>query len=411
MTGNEAPWRSDLVGKMKILCVLGKYAYGDPARGVSPEYAAMLPALARLGHEVIHFESWQRSRYPDYKALNRELLGTVKAQMPSMMLVVQMNYEVWLETLTAIRALETVTTVCWNTDDSWKYREVSRFVGPYYDVMATTYESRISDYHRDGLYNVLPTQWAARQDALCQPLPAEKCLYPVSFVGYAHGNRRHMIDSVRRAGIEVACFGHGWGNGPVATGELERIVRESVVSLGFTNSKGENQVKARTFEVPGAGGFLLTERAAGIEKYYRSGKEIAVFSGKKELISQIRYYLTHPEERDAMAWAGYRRTCREHTYDSRMRELLAKSELLCQDRESETLPSGSAALDDAFRKCRVTLPLKVTRYLLVSLCRMIWGKKRGPRAARRLLFEFSWRFLGSRTFSAAGLPGRLFPEQ
>ena len=37
-----------------------------------------------------------------------------------------------------------------------------------------------------------------------------------------------------------------------------------------------------------------------------------------------------------------------------------------------------------------------------------WGRRRGRRAARRVLFELSWRLAGERTYTSRGCPGRLF---
>jgi spore maturation protein CgeB len=46
--------------------------------------------------------------------------------------------------------------------------------------------------------------------------------------------------------------------------------------------------------------------------------------------------------------------------------------------------------------------------LLAAPLRLVWGPRRGRRAARRLLFELSWRIAGARTYGAAGWPGRMF---
>src|SRR5205807_8777796 len=99
--------------------------------------------------------------------------------------------------------------------------------------------------------------------------------------------------------------------------------RSSVISLNFANSRGDKQIKARTFEVPGAGGFLLTEDAPGLERFYRIGEEIDSFADVDELEAKIRYYLADPRRRDAVAVRGFERTRDEHTYDSRMREIFA----------------------------------------------------------------------------------------
>src|SRR5690606_40857 len=63
----------------------------------------------------------------------------------------------------------------------------------------------------------------------------------------------------------------------------------------------------------------------------------------------------------------------------------------------------------ALAAAHATGPLhKFLRAVLVAPCRVLFGPRRGPRAARRLLYEISWRFAGERTYSARGLPGRLF---
>ena len=79
---------------------------------------------------------------------------------------------------------------------------------------------------------------------------------------------------------------------------------QSVISLNFANARGDNQIKARTFEVPGAGGFLLSEAAVGIEGIYSVDQEIAVFRDEQELAEKIRHFLSHPAERDAITALG-----------------------------------------------------------------------------------------------------------
>lgn len=392
---------------MKVLCVFGEHQYGDPSRGLGTEYAAVIPALRNLGHQVQHFESWNRSLYRDLAELNERLLAEVESFRPDVLLSVHMAYELWLETLETIRARGDVATISWATDDSWKYREVSRFVGHVYHAMTTTYDYVVPRYHEDGIREVLLTQWAVSSEWLAEPLPASQCRYPVSFVGAVHGDRRQRVEKLRDAGIEVACFGHGWPNGPVKMEAIPRIMRESVISLNFTNARGENQIKARTFEVPGAGGFLLTGHAPGIERFYRPGKEIAVFENIKTLTKLTRHYLAHPDERDAMARSAFERTRREHTYEHRM-SLVLDFALAAKARFIPA--SQSRSFERAKTAHRLTLPLLLLRTALVWGGSIALGPDRGPRAARRLLFELSWRLAGRHTFTAAGWPGRLFPH-
>lgn len=393
---------------MKILCCFGKHQYGDPARGLSLEYAAFLPALARLGHEVRHFDSWDRRGHATLAGLNRALLDAVDDFRPDVLFSVHMEYELWLETLMAIRARGDVAMISWAADDSWKFAQVSRFVGTAYHAMATTYDYRVADYRRAGIGNVFVTQWAAASDTLRPPRPAGECRYRVSFVGAAHGARRAWIAELASRGIDVACFGHGWPAGSVDAGEIGKVMQDSGISLNFPNSRGRDQIKARTFEVPGAGGFLLTGHVDGLDRYYDPGYEIATFRDIAELAGKIHHYIEHPAERDAIAKAGHERTRNEHTYERRLAPLLDFA-VAALRRAKPPLPAPP--FDEFARRHRLNLPLKLLRAVLVGIGSTAFGRERGRRAARRLVFELSWRLAGRRAFTAGGWPGRMFPHE
>lgn len=394
---------------MKILCLFSKYQYGRPELGVGIEYAALIPALERLGHQVIHFETWHKAEHHDFLDLNLKLLDLVEREKPEVIFAVQVHYEVWTEVLDLLRARGDTVVINWTTDDSWKYIQFSRFIAPHYHAISTTYPDKVEQYHRDGHFNVFLTQWAASAETLRPPLPSAECQYAVSFVGAAHGDRQARVAQLAQQGIHVDCFGHGWPNGPVNAEDIPDIMRRSVISLNFSNSMGANQIKARTFEVPGAGGFLLTEVSPGLERYYIPGREMDVFTTVDDLAQKIRHYLSHPQERDVVANAGYERTAAEHTYDARLRELLAFS---FKQFQKSSHPEKVVKNVEMLRKMHHRGPLLgVVRTLSLLGAKRIWGSEKGPRAARRLAFELSWRLARDRTFSAAGLPGRLFYEE
>jgi spore maturation protein CgeB len=121
---------------MRVLCVFGQYQYGDKNRGISTEYAAFIPTLEKLGHEVTHFESWDVSPYGEYTNLNKELLAKVITVQPDVMLTVQLHYEIWIETIEIISSMKNIATISWTSDDSWKYKEVSKFIGTAYNAIS-----------------------------------------------------------------------------------------------------------------------------------------------------------------------------------------------------------------------------------------------------------------------------------
>jgi spore maturation protein CgeB len=91
-----------------------------------------------------------------------------------------------------------------------------------------------------------------------------------------------------------------------------------------SNSIGQQyaeQIKARNFEIPGCGGFLLTGRTDNLEDYYDIINEVSCFEDADGLIDKVRYYLQHENERAAIAQAGYQRTLCEHTYVNRFKKI------------------------------------------------------------------------------------------
>lgn len=392
---------------MKVLCVFGRHQYGDQGRGEGTEYCAFIPALRALGHEVIHFDSWARAKN-DYAALNRDLLETVERERPRVVLIVHLLFEIWTETLDILRNRGDVATVSWSTDDSWKYRKFSRFVGPHYHAMTTTYPYIVPRYKSDGMTNVLLTQWAASDDALIAPIPARSCEYQVSFVGAAHGDRLRWVQELEQAGIPVKCFGYGWPSGSVAATSISHVMNKSIISLNFANSSGENQIKARVFEVCGAGGFLLTETALGLENFYDIGGEIDTFRDMNEAVQKIRQYLEDEDLRDSMAQKAFERTRQAHTYIRRMEEVL---DFACRSKamtKEETI-SVETIWVDILKRHELTTILRLIRWLLTRPLALLLGQEKARRVARRLVYEISWRISGRHTFSASGLPGRMFP--
>jgi len=139
---------------MRILCVFGAHQYGDATRGASLEASCFIPALREEGHEVSLFDSWIRGRYATLAELNGALLDAVVALRPDLLLSVVRDVELWSETLGAIRA-RGVRTLSWATDDTWKWRQVSRFILHDYDGMITTHEGALEDYRQHGARHVL----------------------------------------------------------------------------------------------------------------------------------------------------------------------------------------------------------------------------------------------------------------
>lgn len=395
---------------MKILCVLSRYAYGKPERGENYDYVHFLPAFERLGHEVRLFDSGNRTLHHDFADLNVALVSQVANWRPDVIFCVLMHYEIWSETLDLIRGDSPAVVLNWGTDDSWKFRQASRFFAKHVDLHITTDDTVAKDAASKGFENIVLSQWGASADMLRQPYPSRECRYDVSFVGSMYGYRSKWIEALRASGASIACFGHGTENGVIKASEIPQIYRSSRISLNFSGvGQGPHgrQLKARTFEVPGAGGFLLTEIAPGLGQYFQVGEEVVTFDSTTDLIDKVRHYLAHPDERDAIACAGHDRTSADHTYDRRISKILEELEPIRRKRSPVWMltPDALTPLVKRHRQKHFTSELCV---LLIAIFSVVFGAKRGRRAARRFIYEVSWRFCGAMTYAARGLPGRMF---
>jgi spore maturation protein CgeB len=406
---------------IKILCAFGEYSYGVKERGVSYEYNNFIQAFNKIGFEVDFIDIWDKSKYVDFFELNKCLIEKINSFKPDILFCVPMNYEIWTETLEIIKNNTNILTVHWSTDDSWKYDQVTKFISPFYDVCFTTYKSAIEKAKKDGGgENFILSQWAANSDNLIHPKSAQQCKYKVTFIGAAYGNRKKWIRQLNERGVKVDCFGYGWPNGVIKSEEIPVIVNQSVISLNFGDSgivfddyilTRSRQIKARVFEVPGSGGFLITETADQLNNYYNVGKEIIVYIDIGDLASKIQYYLNNMDKRDVIANASFEKTKNQHTYEIRFNEILK----LAYDRKNRSKLQTCAIDINSFLKLKKQHNINIMLILLRSFiklpCILLFGRRRGPRLARRLIYEISWRFFGRSAYSVKGLTGRLFYKQ
>ncbi len=102
-----------------------------------------------------------------------------------------------------------------------------------------------------------------------------------------------------------------------------------------------SQIKGRNFEIPGCGGFMLTDLAENLYDYYTPGRDIAIFTHERDLVAQVWFYLEHESLRRDVAESGYQRTLAEHTYARRFEEIFQIMGLISSTRRTP-FHSGSS---------------------------------------------------------------------
>jgi spore maturation protein CgeB len=151
--------------------------------------------------------------------------------------------------------------------------------------------------------------------------------FDATFIGQPHGDRRAVLQALRRAGISVEAWGYGWPRGKLSTRQAVEVINESAINLNLSNAVtgAADQIKGRDFEVPACRALLLTQNVEAMGDYYDLGSEVLTYDGFDDLVAKIRWVKDHPAEADRVREAGYRRVLRDHTYEGRFAEIFRQA--------------------------------------------------------------------------------------
>ena len=308
---------------LRIAYVAMRWDYGDPARGPSFEETTFRSAFEGMGHDVHPYDFMERRQAIGKDAMNAELFAFVRDVDPHLAFFFLFTDEIDFHTIRSLTD-SGVLTLNWFADDHRRFETYSKLMAPAFTHVVTTDPDALAKYEATGYAGAILSQWACNRYAF--GATAGGLRHDVTFVGQRYGDRPKLLDKLRRSGLDVDCWGHGWGSGRLGHDEMVEVFGSSRVNLNlsgaWTGSRWRRrpvvaQIKGRTFEVPGCGGFLLTEAVPHLERYFRPGEEVAVFRNADELVAQARYWLDHEDERREVARAGHTRVLAEHTYDHR----------------------------------------------------------------------------------------------
>jgi spore maturation protein CgeB len=236
-----------------------------------------------------------------------------------------------------------IATAFWFVED-FRHMGYWRDTASKYDYFFAIQEGGFLDRLREaGARNVAFLPMAAspgiHRRMTLSPEEASEFGSDVSFVGAGYYNRRRLFEGL--VDLDFRVWGNEWGGCPALKGILQRkgarvdtedivkVFNASRININLHSSsyhEGVNPdgdfVNPRTFEIAACGAFQLVDRRSGLAGLFRIGEEVACFESLRELRGGIAHYLSHPEERKAVAERGRLRVLRDHTYERRMEAMI-----------------------------------------------------------------------------------------
>jgi len=142
--------------------------------------------------------------------------------------------------------------------------------------------------------------------------------------------RKTIVNGLLLQGIETFGDPAGWkelfGNAVVThpnidyRHELASVYRSIAININITSCQMPTAVNQRVFDVPMAGGFVISDRQQDLLTMFRP-QEIATYETIEDLREKVRFYLGHETERRKITDLAQKRILGEHTYAHRMRKI------------------------------------------------------------------------------------------
>ena len=195
---------------------------------------------------------------------------------------------------------------------------------PYLSLACTDAPECVRWYEAEGCNAIYLPE--ASDPEIFRPFSGTK-LYDVCFVGANYGIRAKMVAALKKAGINVQVYGKGWHNGRIPTDQVPELFARSRIVLGCGTIGYCDDflaLKLRDFDGPMSGSLYITHDNPDLYPLFSVEDEIVTFGDVPDAVEKIRYFLSHPEEREKRAYASRLHSIGEHKWVNRFHYILSK---------------------------------------------------------------------------------------
>ena len=104
--------------------------------------------------------------------------------------------------------------------------------------------------------------------------------------------------------------------------QMPAVFHYSRININATLRTIRTGIPLRVLDILGSGGFLLTDPQEEIPEHFTPGRELEIYRSLEELYEKTDWYLSHEEERQAIARAGFEKVKRDFTFDAAIHRML-----------------------------------------------------------------------------------------
>jgi spore maturation protein CgeB len=313
-------------------------------------------AIAALGHDLHVFED-RRHLIPGrirkhMEFLNQLDLGVINTDMRALarsvrpdIAIVTGGQRISAKTIRHIKRLGS-TAVLWTTDPPMQFEPLVTAALSYDTIFCQGTEA-IEMLARVGIEG---THWLpmacdpeVHHPVACSTVEHRQYGSDIVFVGSYYPERAALFEPLSAlTSCAFAIWGPGWEALPAASPLRKHLkgrhtrpedwlkiysAGKIILSTHYHDPQKQfpvYQASPRVFEILACGAFQLCDDQRDVFTLFRDGRDLVKFKDGKDLVAKVQHYLAHPEERRAIAEQGRKTVLARHTYQERIKELLAK---------------------------------------------------------------------------------------
>jgi spore maturation protein CgeB len=309
-------------------------------------------AFSDLGHDLYIFDDRQhiipgrvRQRIKllnefDLQHLNRQFISFALKVKPDIVLVTG-GHRISDKALRILNAYH-ICIVLWTIDPPINFQPIINSA-PFYNYIFCQGSEAVELLRSANIFGAdwLPMGCDPKYHRPVELSSKEQAEYghDIVFVGSYYPNRAELFKTL--ADFDFGVWGPGWDKlekgsrlrshiraAHTSPAEWAKIYSAGKIILAIHYQDPNNRVPVyqaspRIFEAMACGGFAISDHQRDVFALFRDGEHLVSYNEHEDLVSKIKFYLSHPAERRKIAEQGRQEVFRNHQYSNRIEKLLS----------------------------------------------------------------------------------------